>query len=81
VTCGRSVVFSGFLRPINWQPQYNWNIVESGIKHNNPNPLSVFLTDLKTFVKSICIRKNIYDKTAAIIFSNKKRMICVEQNF
>jgi hypothetical protein len=20
------------------RPQYNWNIVESGIKHHNPNP-------------------------------------------
>jgi hypothetical protein len=20
------------------QPRYNWNIVESGIKHHNPNP-------------------------------------------
>jgi hypothetical protein len=19
-------------------PRYNWNIVESGVKHNNPNP-------------------------------------------
>ena len=34
----------GFLRvlrfppPINWPPWYNWNIVESGIKHHNPNP-------------------------------------------
>jgi hypothetical protein len=22
----------------NWPPQYNWNIVESGVKHYNPNP-------------------------------------------
>ena len=32
----------GFLQfppPINWQPWYNWNIVESGVKHHNPNPL------------------------------------------
>jgi hypothetical protein len=21
----------------NWQPRYNWNIVESGVKHYNPN--------------------------------------------
>ena len=27
---------SGF--QLNWLPQYNWNIVESGIKHHNPNP-------------------------------------------
>jgi hypothetical protein len=36
VTCHRSVVFSGyssFLHQLNWQPQYNWNIVESVIKH------------------------------------------------
>jgi hypothetical protein len=25
---------------LNWPPQYNWNIVESGIKHPNPNPES-----------------------------------------
>jgi hypothetical protein len=37
VTCGRSVVFSGFLHQQNWSPQYNWNIVESGVKHPNPN--------------------------------------------
>jgi hypothetical protein len=23
----------------NWLPRYNWNIVESDIKHHNPNPL------------------------------------------
>jgi hypothetical protein len=22
--------------PINWQPRYNWNIVESGVKHHKP---------------------------------------------
>jgi hypothetical protein len=37
VTCGRSVVYSGFLHQQNWSPQYNWNIVESGVKHPNPN--------------------------------------------
>ena len=41
VTCGRSVVFSrhsGFLHQWNWPTRYNWNIVQSGIKHHNPNP-------------------------------------------
>jgi hypothetical protein len=36
----KSVVFSGysgFLHQENWLPWYNWNIVESGIKHHNPN--------------------------------------------
>jgi hypothetical protein len=35
-----SVVFSGylgFLHQYNWQPQYNWNIVESGITHHKTN--------------------------------------------
>jgi hypothetical protein len=41
VTCNRWVVFSGysrFLHQLNWPPRYNWNIVESGVKHQNPNP-------------------------------------------
>jgi hypothetical protein len=41
VTCDRSVVFSGyssFLHQQNWPPRYNWNIVESGIKHHKPKP-------------------------------------------
>ena len=39
VTCSRSVVLSGyssFLTQWNWLPRYNWNIVESGIKHPSP---------------------------------------------
>ena len=31
----------GFLRvlhQLNWPPRYNWNIVEDGVKHHNPNP-------------------------------------------
>jgi len=41
VTCDRSVVFyrySSFLHQQNWPPQYNRNIIESGIKYHNPNP-------------------------------------------
>jgi hypothetical protein len=39
VTSGRSDSgHSGFLNQYNWLPRYNWNIVESGIKHHNPNP-------------------------------------------
>ena len=40
VTCDRSVVFcgsSGFLYQLNWPPRFNWNIVESGIKHHQTN--------------------------------------------
>ena len=28
---------SGFLRKLRFPPRYNWNIVESGIKHHKPN--------------------------------------------
>ena len=38
---GKSVVFSdysSFLQQQNRPPRYNWNIVESGVKHHNPNP-------------------------------------------
>ena len=41
LTCDRSVVFSvysSFFHQLNWQSPYNWNIVESGVKHHNPNP-------------------------------------------
>ena len=40
VICGRSVVFTGsfgFLHQKNWPPWYSWNIVESGVKRDNPN--------------------------------------------
>jgi hypothetical protein len=30
--------YSGFLYQENWPPWYNWNIVESDVKHHNPNP-------------------------------------------
>ena len=26
-----------FLSPINWQPRYNWNNVESGVRNHNPH--------------------------------------------
>ena len=40
VTCDISVVFSGysgFLHQKNWPSRYNWNIVESGVKHHKTN--------------------------------------------
>ena len=43
VPCDRSVIFSwysGFLHQSNLPPRYNWNIVESGVKHHKPNPWS-----------------------------------------
>ena len=29
----------GFLHQLNWPPQYNWNIVESGVKNHKPNQI------------------------------------------
>jgi hypothetical protein len=29
--------YSGFLHQWNWPPRYNWNIVESGVKHHKPS--------------------------------------------
>ena len=46
VTCGRSVVLSGyssFLQQENWPPWYSWNIVESGVKHHKPKPITKVL--------------------------------------
>ena len=40
VTCDRSVVLSGssgFLHQYNWPLRYNWNIVESGVRHHKKN--------------------------------------------
>ena len=39
--CGRSEVFLGtigFLHQKNWPPRYNWNIIESDVKHHNHSP-------------------------------------------
>ena len=54
VTCGRSVVFSGysgFLYQKNWPPWYHWNIVESGVKHHNPKPSPYFYHNLQNNFK------------------------------
>lgn len=40
----RSVTFSGFLQQRNWPPLYNWNIVDSDVKHHNTNPLCMKIT-------------------------------------
>ena len=36
---------SGFLHQENWPPRYNWNIVESGVKHNSPNPYKLYVVN------------------------------------
>ena len=39
--CGFSG-YSDFLYQWKWRPRYSWNIVESGIKHHDPNPQTSF---------------------------------------
>ena len=31
----------GILQQWNWRPRYNWNIVESGVKHHNHYPIKI----------------------------------------
>ena len=53
VTCDTLVVFtgfSGFLHQSNWPPRYNWNIVESGIKHHQTNKLYVCIKQSAVFL-------------------------------
>jgi hypothetical protein len=62
VICGRSV----FLQVLRFPPQYNWNIVESGVKHHNPNP-------------NINILAQIYNKNCLNIFF-RELLIFAQEN-
>jgi hypothetical protein len=47
MTYGRSVFFSGysdFLHQQNWPPRFNWNTVESGVKHHKPTIIWILIT-------------------------------------
>jgi hypothetical protein len=68
VTCDRSVVSLGTLvysTKKKWPPQYIWNIVESGIKHHNPNltlpcqKKSAFLDTLLSLLHNITLSSTI----------------------
>ena len=57
---------AGFLHQWNWPPRYNWNIVESGVKHHDPSPLSI---STKHFVYEISSRRSeVYAKNVLISF-------------
>ena len=83
VTCDRSMVFSrysGFLHQENWPPRYCWNIVESGVKHQNPNPLiknyfyfviSTVLHNYKYSVSSrICVLLELFCRCGILFAGN-----------
>ena len=49
------MVFSGyscFIHQYNWPPRCNWNIVENGVKHHNPNPDPI----TQLFYIQICLK-------------------------
>jgi hypothetical protein len=56
------MVFSGFLNQENWLSRYNWNIVESGIKHHKPNNQP----NTCTYLLAAMMLSNSFDKTSLI---------------
>jgi hypothetical protein len=59
----RSVVLSGssdFLHQYNWPPWYNWNIVESGVKHHQTNKHTTFTLTSLPLNKMLNISTNIF---------------------
>ena len=46
VTCDRSVIFSRYSK-IKLMATINWNIVESDVKHHNPNPIPQYCYQIK----------------------------------
>jgi hypothetical protein len=77
----------------NWPPQYNWNTVESGIKHHNPNPVKYFsqriYTDCVLVKNDMDINKHerLFNITLRRKFMNsgfialENRNICSPSNF
>ena len=48
-------------------PQYNWNIVESGIKHHNPYPIVIFQVVLTSHVGLGHVPQTVMDPICAIV--------------
>ena len=53
-----STAFPGFLQQENWPPQYNWNIVESGVEPQNPRNCIINCAYNMCFVFICSIMKN-----------------------
>jgi len=56
----------GFLRVLQFPPRYNWNIVESCVKHRKPKPKRFW----KTFIRYSHLRKQQLYILQQIILSN-----------
>ena len=65
-----------FLHQWNWQPQYNWNIVESGVKHHEPNQTSPLLW----FPQNILLQFSIYFVVFPTRNTNHSKFISVPIN-
>ena len=70
------VVFSGTpvssTNKLNWPPRYNWNVVESGIKHHNSNLFSyTFTRDAALFTDVYISRKYRYIPILSINLKTK----------
>ena len=77
VICNRSVVFSGysgFPHQYNWPPRYNWNIVESGVKHHQPKPKPILVNYVDSASQEIMYSTNIYYYMNIFNMSRKSRI-------
>jgi hypothetical protein len=68
VTSNQSVIFSVFPSPKYWPPRDKWNIVQSGIKHHNPNYILIYKPEKQGLLLIFTIPK-IYVKY--IVFNNE----------
>ena len=57
----------GFLHQWNWPPRYNWNIIESGVKHHNPNA--------EIAPKSIALGNSLFSVKPNVVFVTSKQNI------
>jgi hypothetical protein len=55
----------------NWPPQYNWNIVESGVKHHKPKlkPFFFIGSDPCAYYSGMQILKKI-ERMVGVVFQN-----------
>jgi len=60
----------GFLRLLQFSPPwYNWNIVKSGIKHQNPSPLDKLSRFQPSFLLLLVITNTCYQTANTILWS------------
>jgi len=62
---------TGFLHQSNWPPRYNWNIVESGVKHHKPTKQLIWrkITDNYTTIGTFLIHISDYGQHYVLIMT------------